>query len=111
VRHQAHGVLRFSGKRADLSGVSTVRIMSRTTTLKSEAATPPIQSLQAFITGMGIKPITAWRMRKKRWLTTINIAGRQYITADAVAEFMRRAEAGDFAKVHPTPKRKSSTLP
>lgn len=78
--------------------------MGKTTTSKTEA-TPPIQSLQSFITGMGIKPVTAWRMRKKGWLTTINIAGRQYITAESIAAFTHRAAAGEFAQEHKTPLR------
>jgi hypothetical protein len=44
-------------------------------------------------------------MRKRGWLKTINICGRQYVTAEAIEEFMRRAESGEFAKEHPTPKR------
>jgi len=71
----------------------------------TEQTIPPIQSLSTFITGMGIKPVTAWRMRNKKWLTTINIAGRQYITSEAIAEFKRRAAAGEFAQEHPSPMR------
>jgi len=72
-------------------------------TQNTEQATPPIQSLQSFIAGMGKKPITGWRWRKNGWLTTINIAGRQYITAEAIAEFKRRAVAGEFTKEHAVP--------
>ena len=42
-------------------------------------------------------------MRKKGWLTTVNIAGRQYLTDEAIAEFKRRSEAGEFAKKHTVP--------
>jgi hypothetical protein len=49
---------------------------------------------------------TAWRWRKKGWLKTINIAGRQYLTQEAIDEFNRRAVAGDFAQIHKTPSRK-----
>jgi hypothetical protein len=48
---------------------------------------------------------TLWRWRELGWLQTVNIAGRQYVTPEAVAEFKRRAADGDFAKVHKTPKR------
>ena len=65
----------------------------------------PIQSLKSFISGVGISPVTAWRFEKRGWLQTVNIAGRRYITAEAAAEFVRRAEAGEFAKQHITPKR------
>lgn len=70
-----------------------------------EAKTPPIQALQNFIRGIGISAVTAWRFEKRGWIHTVNIAGRRYITAEAAAEFVRRAEAGEFAKQHITPKR------
>lgn len=44
-------------------------------------------------------------MRRKGWLVTTNICGRLYLTAEAIAEFTRRAEAGEFAKIHVAPKR------
>lgn len=31
-------------------------------------------------------------------MVTVNICGRQYVTDRGLAEFMRRAEAGEFAK-------------
>lgn len=49
--------------------------------------------------------MTAWRFEKRGWLNTVNIAGRRYITSEAAADFVRRAQAGEFAKQHPTPKR------
>lgn len=66
---------------------------------------PLLRSLQAFIAGVGISPVTAWRFEKRGWLKTVNIAGRRYITAEAEAEFASRAAAGEFAKHHKTPKR------
>jgi hypothetical protein len=41
-------------------------------------------------------------------LKTINIAGRQYLTQEAVNEFQRRAAAGEFSQPHKTPSRKNS---
>ena len=73
-----------------------------------EAKFPPIQSQQSFITGIGISPVTAWRFEKRGWIHTVNIAGRRYITAEAAAEFVRRAEAGEFAKTHKAPGRTSA---
>ncbi len=69
----------------------------------NELKLPPIQSLQSFCSAAGFAEITAWRLRKKGWLKTVNINGRQYITAEQVAEFLQRAEAGEFAAVHKTP--------
>lgn len=46
----------------------------------------------------GLSPVTAWRMRRRGWLKTINIAGKPYLTQAALVEFERRAEAGEFAR-------------
>jgi predicted site-specific integrase-resolvase len=72
---------------------------------QSFSTEPPIQALQVFCERAGIAPITAWRMRKRGWLPTINIAGRRYVTSEGVAEFKRRAVAGDFSKKHIVPMR------
>jgi hypothetical protein len=40
-------------------------------------------------------------------LRTVNIAGRVYLTQAAISDFTRRAESGEFSKVHPTPRRTS----
>lgn len=62
-------------------------------------------SLSRWLAQVGITPVTGWRWRKKGWLKTVNIAGRQYLTQEAIEEFNRRATAGDFAQVHRVPKR------
>jgi len=54
---------------------------------------------------LSITGATGWRWRKRGWITTINICGRVYISRSAIAEFERRAAAGEFAKEHITPKR------
>ena len=64
-----------------------------------------IKTLASFCREVGINPITAWRMRRKGWLKTVNIAGRQYVTAEAQMEFSRRASAGEFAQEHKVPTR------
>lgn len=69
------------------------------------ASQAPIQSLQSFCRGIPISPVTAWRFRERGWLETINIAGRQYVTAEAIETFKRRAAAGEFAQEHKAPKR------
>ena len=60
-------------------------------------AMPPV-ALDKFLHESGFSPVTAWRYRCKGWLSTINIAGRHYITRAAIAEFNKRAQAGEFAK-------------
>lgn len=58
----------------------------------------PPMSLDKFMELSGFSAVTIWRYRKKGWLKTINIAGRQYITRSAIAEFNKRAERGEFSK-------------
>jgi hypothetical protein len=69
------------------------------------AATEIPIALDRFIQSCGITDTTAWRWRKKNWLTTTNIAGRLYIMPQDLREFNRRATAGEFAQEHKTPKR------
>ena len=63
-------------------------------------------SLHKWTEQVGVTACTIWRWRKKGWLTTVNIAGRQYLTQDAIDEFHRRAVAGDFAQTPKVPSRK-----
>ena|SRR5438128_9476102 len=67
----------------------------------------PIISLRKFCQQAGISNSTAWRWRKNGWLVTVNIYGRQYVTDKALAEFLRRAQAGEFARDCRPPKRKT----
>jgi predicted site-specific integrase-resolvase len=64
-----------------------------------------IVSLQQWLADVGVTACTAWRWRKKGWLKTVNICGRQYLTQEAIEEFRRRAAAGEFAQVHKVPAR------
>ena len=63
-------------------------------------------SLSKWLEQVGVTAITAWRWRKKGWLRTVNIAGRQYLTQGAIEDFQRRAVAGEFAQEHKVPNRK-----
>jgi hypothetical protein len=69
----------------------------------AQRVAPPIQDFASFLRELGRDPITGWRWRKAGMIQTVNICGRQYVTAEAVAEFKRRAEAGEFAKHNPYP--------
>jgi predicted site-specific integrase-resolvase len=64
--------------------------------------------LHKFCEQAGISDVTAWRWRKSGWLTTVNIAGRPYLTDKAIADFLWRAEVGEFAKEHKTPSRRAT---
>jgi predicted site-specific integrase-resolvase len=50
-------------------------------------------SLNRWLADVGVTACTAWRWRKKGWLKTVNICGRQYLTQDAIDEFTRRLAA------------------
>jgi hypothetical protein len=72
--------------------------------IEIEAGSPPLQSFSKFLRGLGVSKACAWRWRQRGWLTTTNINGKVYISAEAIAEFKRRAESGEFAKKATTPK-------
>ncbi len=59
-------------------------------------AHPPL-AIDQFMRQSGLSNATVWRYRKRKWLQTITIAGRHYVTREAIAEFNRRAAAGEFA--------------
>jgi len=53
----------------------------------------------------------AWRLRQRRMVTTINIAGKHYISADEVERFLARAREGQFAKTPRMPSARLRTTP
>lgn len=67
-----------------------------------------VLSLAKWLEQVGVTPCTAWRWRKRGWLKTINIAGRQYLTQEAIDNFTRRATAGEFAQECKVPSRKGA---
>jgi predicted site-specific integrase-resolvase len=81
---------------------------ANTISAPSNSGNPPgaIISLSHWLAQVGVTACTAWRWRKKGWLETVNIAGRQYLTRRAIEEFQRRASAGEFAQPHKVPSRK-----
>jgi predicted site-specific integrase-resolvase len=64
--------------------------------------------LAKWLEQIGVTPCTGWRWRKRGWLKTVNIAGRQYLTQSAIDEFNRRAAAGEFAQECKVPSRKEA---
>jgi hypothetical protein len=74
----------------------------------SESSNPSpgaIISLSRWLGQVGVTACTAWRWRKKGWLKTVNIAGRQYLTQESIREFTLRAKRGEFAQASVVPKR------
>lgn len=61
-------------------------------------------AVNVFARQAGLSPVTLWRWRRLGWLKTINICGRQDISREDLAEFKRRAAAGEFAREHPVPR-------
>jgi hypothetical protein len=74
----------------------------------SEQTSVAVISLAKWLEQVGITPITAWRWRKKGWLKTVNIAGRQYLTEEAINDFRQRAIAGEFSQLHKAPSQQNS---
>jgi predicted site-specific integrase-resolvase len=66
-------------------------------------------ALNRWLEQVGVTPVTAWRWRQRGWLKTVNIAGRQYLTQEAIDEFHRRAVAGEFVQVHKVPSRNGNS--
>jgi hypothetical protein len=67
-----------------------------------------VVSLNRWLAQVGVTPLTGWRWRKRGWLRTVNIAGRVYLTQEAIDEFHNRAVAGEFAQVHKVPSRREA---
>jgi hypothetical protein len=55
-------------------------------------------AVRAFCRELNIVASTHWRWEERGWIgRSLNIGGRKYHTAEQIAEFRRRAEAGEFA--------------
>ena len=70
--------------------------------LLNTVSQPPVSVLRAARTvcrDMGISDVTFWRWRRRGWIKTVNISGKVYVDLKSLADFNRRAEAGEFAKV------------
>ena len=74
----------------------------------SEASARAVVCLAKWLEQVGVTACTGWRWRKRGWLKTINIAGRQYLTQAAIDEFHRRATLGEFAQECKVPSRKEA---
>ena len=59
-----------------------------------------------WLASIPISAATGWRWRQRGLIKVINIYGRCYVARSAIAEFERRAAAGEFAKEHFTPRKR-----
>lgn len=73
---------------------------------KAATSTSSLVSFEKWLEDIDKTPATGWRWRKRGWIETVNICGRLYISRSVIAEFERRAAAGEFSKIHETPSRK-----
>ncbi len=74
---------------------------------KSEATpTSGLVSFETWLREIDKTPATGWRWRQRGWIETVNIAGRLFVSREAIAEFEKRAAAGELSKVHKTPSRR-----
>ncbi|MCB1129377.1 MAG: hypothetical protein KDM81_22945 [Verrucomicrobiae bacterium] len=67
-----------------------------------------ITSLAVWTRQVGVSSCTVWRWRKQGWLKTVNIAGKLYLTAEAIEEFNDRASRGEFARQPVMPRREEA---
>lgn len=79
--------------------------------IASQCEPPPLVSLAIFGRQIGRTPVTLWRWQKLGWLdASVNIAGKPYLTREAVERFTRRATAGEFAKTPHCPRRAGGAI-
>jgi len=71
---------------------------------------PQLRSFAQWLREIPASKTTGWRWRRKNWIRTVNLSGKIYVSADAITEFIRRAEAGEFSAEAKTPSSKSKTL-
>lgn len=57
-----------------------------------------VVSLTRWLKQVGVTTCTAWRWRKRGWLKTVNIAGRQYLTQEALDESQPSATTAVLSK-------------
>jgi hypothetical protein len=72
-------------------------------TVTGQTAQAGLMSLRRWCRDAGVSEVSAWRWRKRGWIRSINIAGRQYIALEEIDRFTKRAAAGEFAKDHAVP--------
>jgi len=66
----------------------------------------PLVSLASFARSIGRTPVTLWRWQRQGWLgASINIAGKPYLTREAIDCFVQRATAGEFSKKPHVPRK------
>ena|ERR1039458_751663 len=60
--------------------------------------TAGLRAAKAVCRDKGISDTTLWRWGKRGWIKLVNVCGKSYVDLQSLAEFDRRAAAGEFAK-------------
>jgi predicted site-specific integrase-resolvase len=61
--------------------------------------TVPFQTLTKFLAAVGVSRTTGYRWRQLGWLKCVPVAGRPYVTREAVNDFLKRASAGGLSEI------------
>lgn len=60
--------------------------------------------IDQWLVSLGRSKASGWRYRKKDLIPTVNLMGRIFVSRVAIADFERRAAAGEFSKPYKTPR-------
>lgn len=61
-------------------------------------ATSGLRAARAVCRDRGVSDTTLWRWGKRGWIRLVNVCGKSYVDLQSLAEFDRRAAAGEFAQ-------------
>ncbi len=79
--------------------------------MSDQSVSAPISSLVPYgkwLEEIGKTRATGHRWRKRKWIEVLNLSGRLYLSRAEIQRFEERAAAGEFSKVHKTPKRNAA---
>ena len=57
-----------------------------------------LRAARAVVRDRGISDVTLWRWCRRGWISVVNICGKNYVDLQSLADFDRRAAAGEFSK-------------
>jgi hypothetical protein len=60
--------------------------------------TTGLRASRAVVRDRGISDVTLWRWCRRGWIRVVNICGKNYVDLQSLADFDRRAAAGEFSK-------------